>query len=152
MEAVGDEAETRNETDGGEVDDDSRSWTRAWASGTTGRGCWSRRPWILVKLEDLLRERAEDSYDWDGGDLNSPLSMWLQLGREWSGVSLRCWRFGHFARVPNTRDAKARERERRLVKAAWISGSRAKVSLSREDGVGMGSLGLLIPDVGRATR
>ena len=39
-----------------------------------------------------------------------------------------------------------------MVKAAWISGSRAKVSLSREDGVGMGSLGLPITDLGRATR
>ena len=47
--------------------------------------------------------------------------------------------------------AKARERVRKVVKAAWISGSRAKVSLSREDGVGMGSLGLPITDLGRAT-
>ena len=70
-------------------------------------------------------------------ETNSPLSMWLQLGRACQAFVFFA---GDLAISPESAQhqrAKARRRERRMVKAAWISGSRAKVSLSREDGVGI---------------
>ena len=77
-------------------------------------------------------------------ETNSPLAMRLQLGRACQAFVFVA---GDLAISPESAQhqrAKARGRERRVVKAAWISGSMAKVSLSREDGVGMGSLGLPI--------
>ena len=60
-------------------------------------------PMDIGQVGGPVRERAEDSYDWDGGDEQSTFDV-AAVGKGMSGVSLRCWRFGHFARVPNTRE------------------------------------------------
>ena len=99
-----------------------------------------------------VREREPRTVTTGMEETNSPLSMWLPLGRACQAFVFVA---GDLAISPENAQhqrAKARGRERRVVKAAWTSGSRAKVSLSREDGVGMGSLGLPITDLGRATR
>ena len=41
-----------------------------------------------------MRERAEDSYDWDGGDEQSTFDV-AAVGKGMSGVCLRCGGFGH---------------------------------------------------------
>ena len=116
------------------------------------------------------RARVLEPTPMDIGQVGGPVREsrgQLRLGWRRRTVHFRCgcsWE-GHVRRLSSLRGdlaispesaqhqrAKARGRERRVVKAAWISGSRAKVSLSREDGVGMGSLGLPITDLGRATR
>ena len=113
---------------------------------------WARvlepTPMDIGQVGGPVRERVTTGME----ETNSPLSMWLQLGRACQAFVFVA---GDLAISPESAQhqrAKARGRERRVVKAAWISGSREKVSLSREDGVGMVSLGLPITDLGSATR
>ena len=61
-------------------------------------------------------------------ETNSPLSMLLQLGR---GCRAFVFVAADLPESAQHQRAKAKGRERRVIKAAWTSGSRAKVSLSR---------------------
>ena len=67
-------------------------------------------PWILVnQVGGLVRERAQDSYDWDRGDEQSTFDV-AAVGKGMSGVlsSLRgIWLLRQ--RVPNTREQRKGE-------------------------------------------
>ena len=108
-------------------------------------------PMDVGQVEDLC-ERAVRTVTIGLEETNSPLSMLLQLGRECRAFVFVAADLVTSPESARHQRAKAKGRGRRVVKAAWTSGSRAKASLSRKDGVGMGSLGLPITDLARGTR
>ena len=73
-------------------------------------------PWTLVKLRTCEREPRTVTIGME--ETNSPLSMWLQLGRACQAFVFVAGDFGHSPESAQHQRAKARGTERRAVKAA----------------------------------
>ena len=98
----------------------------ARGAGADAHGYWSS--WRTCEREPRTVTTGME-------ETNSLLSMWLQLGRACQAFVFVA---GDLAISPESAQhqrGKARGRERRVVKAAWVSGSRVKVSLSRRMGL-----------------
>ena len=76
-------------------------------------------PMYIGQVVGFVREREPRTVTTGMEETNSPLSMWLQLGRACQAIVFVA---GDLAIPPESAQhqrAKARRRERRVVKAAW---------------------------------